>query len=140
MNCPYCHTENEQSASFCRNCGRNLKVEVQSRKCCKLTIKRKFLFYACAMPIKILINDKEVGRVKVGGTITIDVPTNMFKLKADMVGNIWNLPSLRTEIWVDPNKSKTGNIYCEMSLDASAIWTLSLRKAPYDIILNIHYN
>lgn len=139
--CPHCHTYNDQSSSFCRNCGRSLKIDL-ARESYKLTIKRKFHCYGAAMPVNILINDKKVGFISVGGTITLDVPSKPFKLKAEMVGNVKPLPAVKAEILVDPKKCSSGQIGCEMSMKTNLKGTLTfgIAQAALDIILNIRYN
>ncbi len=56
-----------------------------------LTITRKKSFIGCAATLVVYVNKQEVGKLKNGGTLTVDAPANTFELGVSfsngMVGN-----------------------------------------------------
>ena len=59
-------------------------------KIIKLNISRDKAFVGAAMPYRIIINGKEMNKIKIGGSLSFELPCVQSTLKVSMVGNSMN--------------------------------------------------
>lgn len=94
-----------------------------------------------AMPVKILLNGREIGRVNVGGRLETTIPANDCTLMLDMVGNSMNIHPIRQQIVLSPSQSKKGVITVDFGIKANAlgILTSGLCKKIGEIQADVKY-
>lgn len=78
----------------------------------KLNISRDKSFVGAAMSYRIYINNQEVDKLKVGNTITLEIPDHPTTIKVSMVGNAINIHPIMKEVVLFPEKSESGIIDC----------------------------
>ena len=79
-----------------------------------LNINRDKAFVGAAMPYRIIINGNEVGKIKIGKSITCELPNAQSSLKISMVGNSLTFHKIEKEIALFPQYCKTGVINCKI--------------------------
>ena len=72
MKCKKCGVEIALGEKFCQGCG--AKTEYADLKFGKIIVRRKSNFCGCAIPFKIFIDEREMGTIRNGETLTFDVP------------------------------------------------------------------
>lgn len=81
-------------------------------KTIQLNISRDKAFVGTAMPYRVYINNQEVGKIKIGSTITLEISDQPTTIKVSMVGNVLNFHPIEKEVVLFPEKSKSGIIDC----------------------------
>ena len=80
----------------------------------KLNISRDKAFVGAAMPYRVIINGTEVGKIKIGGSMSCDIPNTQSTLKISMVGNSMTFHNIEKEVVLFPQYCKTGVINCKI--------------------------
>lgn len=154
--CSSCGKELQPNAKFCPNCGTAQTVGYDSsnrggkysstnqsnqQETVTLKVTRKSGFVAAAMPYKILVDDKEVGKLMPGKSLTLEIPAVPTKLSVNMVGNSLTFHEMRDEEHLFPEKSKRGLIECTIETKANVlgILTSAVFKAPGTIHIETEY-
>lgn len=90
-----------------------------------LNINRDKAFVGAAMPYRIIINGTEVGKIKIGKSITCELPNAQSSLKVSMVGNSLTFHKIEKEVVLFPQYCKTGVIKCTIRTKFNLIGYLS---------------
>lgn len=85
MKCPKCGVEITLGEKFCQGCG--TKTEYADLKFGKLIIHRKSSFYGCAIPFKIFVDEREMGTINNGDTLTFEIPYGTHQVYFNSVGD-----------------------------------------------------
>lgn len=98
-------------------------------------------FLGAAIPYRILINGTEVGKVKIGKSMSCEIPDAQSSLKALMVGNSLAFHKIEKEIVLFPQYCKTGVINCNIKTKFNWIGyvTFGLLQAVGRTELDIEY-
>lgn len=78
----------------------------------RLNITRDKSFAAAAMPYRIIVNGEELATIKVGKTLSFDIPNSKSTLKIAMVGNAMSFHNIEKQVVLFPEYCKTGEIDC----------------------------
>lgn len=113
MKCKKCGVEIALGEKFCPGCG--AKTEYADMKFGKIIIHRKSNFYGCAIPFKIFIDEREMGTISNGETLTFDVPFGTHQVYFNKIGDKEN-----REVTLSENK---GEIKFTIS---TAMWRMAL--------------
>lgn len=78
----------------------------------KLNVSRDKAFVGAAMPYRIIVNGEEIGKMKVGSSMSYEIPNVQSTLKVSMVGNSLTFHKVEKEVVLFPQYCKTGIIEC----------------------------
>lgn len=92
----------------------------------KLFITRDKSFVASAMPYRIYINNREVATIRIGKSITLDLPATPATLKVAMVGNAMTFHRIEKEVALFPQNCDSGVIECLITTKPNWLGILSL--------------
>ena len=92
----------------------------------KLNISRDKAFVGAAMPYRIIINGKEICKLKIGKSFSMDLPNAQSALKVSMVGNSVTFHKIEKEVVLFPQYCKTGIVNCKISTKFNWIGYLTL--------------
>lgn len=140
--CPSCGTaQNVGTTSNNNNTNYSFSSQTNQQKTVTLKVTRKSGFVAAAMPYKILIDDKEVGKLMPGKSLTVEIPAVPTKLAVNMVGNSLTFHEMKDEEQLFPEKAKRGLIECTIDTKANVlgILTSAVFKAPGTIHILTEY-
>ena len=124
MKCPKCGKTIDNDSNFCEYCGMQVSDRGTSYDSITLWIKRKSDYVGCAVPYRIIINDKGIAKLNNGADCCIKLPRKSFNLKIDLEGNA--IHKVKTEININPNDFKGNNIKCVVSTHGKTLGLLSL--------------
>lgn len=107
----------------------------------KLNISRDKAFVGAAMPYRVIINGTEVGKIKIGGSMSCDIPNTQSTLKISMVGNSMTFHNIEKEVVLFPQYCKSGVINCKIvtKFNWLGYLTLGLLQAIGRTELDIEY-
>ena len=107
----------------------------------KLNISREKAFVGAAMPYRVMINGKEVSKIKIGGKMSYEIPNAQSTLRFSMVGNSFTLHNIEKEIVLFPQYCKTGVINCAVKTKFNWLGylTLGLLQAVGKIEIEVDY-
>ena len=107
----------------------------------QLNISRDKAYVAAAMGYRILIDNQEVGKIKIGQTMTLNIPDKPTSLKVSMVGNAMNIHRMEKEVVLFPEKSSSGIVECSINTKPNwlGILTSGFIQAVGQINLTINY-
>ena len=74
----------------------------------KLNITQDISFVEAVMAYRVYINNQEVGKIKFGKLISLDIPDAPTTIKVSMVGNAVTIHSIEKEKVIFPEESVTG--------------------------------
>lgn len=108
----------------------------------KLNISRDKSFVGAAMAYRVYVNNQEVDKIKVGKSISLDIPDAPATIKVSMVGNAVTIHPIEKEKVIFPEKSVTGIIDCMITTKPNwlGIFTSGLFQAIGKTDLIISYN
>ena len=106
-----------------------------------LNISRDKAFVGAAMPYRIIINGKEMGKMKIGNNMSFDLPNIQSTLKVSMVGNSLTFHNIEKEVVLFPQCCKTGVVNCKIKTKFNWLGylTLGLLQAVGRTELDIEY-
>lgn len=107
----------------------------------KLNISRDKAFVGAAMPYRIIINGTEVGKLKIGGSMSYELQNSQSTLKVSMVGNSLTFHNIEKEAVLFPQYCKAGDINCKIRTKFNWLGylTLGLLQAVGRTELDIEY-
>ncbi len=110
-------------------------------KIIKLNISRDKAFVGAAMPYRIIINGKEMNKIKIGGSLSFELPCIQSTLKVSMVGNSMTFHKIEKEVLLFPQYCKNGVINCKIKTKFNWLGylTLGLLQAIGRTVLDIEY-
>lgn len=110
-------------------------------KIIKLNISRDKAFVGAAMPYRIIINGKEMNKMKIGGSLSLELPCIQSTLKVSMVGNSMTFHNIEKEVLLFPQYCKNGVINCKIKTKFNWLGylTLGLLQAIGRTVLDIEY-
>ena len=92
----------------------------------KLNINRDKAFVGVAMPYRVIINGTEVGKIKIGGNMSYELPDTQSILKISMAGNSLTIHKIEKEVVLFPQYCKTGVINCAVKTKFNWLGYLTL--------------
>lgn len=108
----------------------------------QLHMKRKASYAAAAMPMRIYVNNCEVGKLKIGGTMDITIPADRpSMIKVSMVGNSMNVHKIEHQEMVYPQNAPSGHIQLEfkVKMNWAGVFTYGLAKPIGDVVYDVKY-
>lgn len=107
----------------------------------KLIIKRQSSFVALAMPYRITVNGREMGKVSNGKTLTLEIPNQRSVMLVEMVGNSMNFHRMFKEAGIFPSYAQHGTVECTIrtKLNWVGFLTLGLAQAVGQIDIDVKY-
>ena len=107
----------------------------------KLDISRDKALVGAAMPYRIIVNGTEVGKIKIGNSMSFELPNTQSTLKVSMVGNSLTFHKIEKEVVIFPQYCKTGIINCRINTKFNWLGylTLGLLQAIGRTELEIEY-
>ena len=107
----------------------------------KLIISRDKSFVGAAMPYRIIINGKELCKIKIGDTKSFELPNSQMTMKVSMVGNSMTFHSIEKEVVLFPQYCKTGVVNCKIKTKTNwfGFFTLGLLQAIGRTVLDVEY-
>ena len=107
----------------------------------KLNISRDKAFVGAAMPYRIIFNGKEMNKIKIGGSLSFELPCIQSTLIVSMVGNSMTFHNIEKEVVLFPQYCKTGVINCKIKTKFNWLGclTLGLLQAVGKTDLDIEY-
>ncbi len=107
----------------------------------KLQIKRESTFVNIAVPYKIFLNEKLIGKLNNGKTMTIDAPDVKCVLKVEVTGHKLTLHSFNKNVLIFPEYNKGSYINCTIStqINWTGLLTLGLLQSIYRINILVEY-
>lgn len=107
----------------------------------KLNISRDKSFVGAAMPYRIIINGKEMNKIKNGESLSFELPSIQSTLKVSMTGNSMTFHKIEKEVVLFPQYCKTGVINCRIKTKFNWLGclTFGLFQAVGRMDLDIEY-
>lgn len=107
----------------------------------KLVVSRKNSFVGYAMPIRVKINGLQIGQVKVGQKLELDVPCQPLNLELDMVGNSMSIHPIKKTFVINPAQSPRGVVMVDFGVKGKMLGILTSGMAGKvgDIEADIKY-
>lgn len=91
----------------------------------QLNITREKSFVGVAMPYRIIINGEEVGKVRSGGTLSVEIPNVNSTLEVSVVGNAMTFHPVKAYENLVPQYCKKGIINCVIKTKANVLGVLT---------------
>ena len=80
----------------------------------KLIISRDKSFVGAAMPYRVIVNGRELCKMKIGDTMSFELPNIQMAIRVSMVGNSMTIHSIEKEMVLFPQYCKTGVVNCKI--------------------------
>lgn len=106
-----------------------------------LNVKREKSFVAGAMPYLIKVDDKEVGKLRIGQDLSVTIPNAPVTLKVWMVGNGFTFHKIEKSVVLHPERCQRGIITCTIDTksDALGVISMGLLKPVGSIEIKVDY-
>lgn len=107
----------------------------------KLHIYRDKALVGAAMYYRVIINEVETGKLRIGKDMTLEIPNTQSTLKVSMVGNSFTFHKIEKSVVLYPQYCINGMINCKINtkLNWLGFLTLGLLQAIGRVELQIDY-
>lgn len=107
----------------------------------KLNVKREKAWVGAAVPYRVLIDGREVAKLSLGGSKTIEIPNRPIVLKVSMVGNSMAIHNIEKQVIIYPQYCKTGMVNCiiHTKIQWGGAMTLGIAQAMAKMDIEVNY-
>lgn len=106
-----------------------------------LNVKRERSFVGGAMTYLVKVDDREVGKLRIGQDLSLTIPKHPVTLKVWMIGNGFTFHKLEKSVVLHPEKCQRGIITCtiETKSDTLGVISMGLLKPVGNINIEVDY-